>query len=288
MRSSFSARPGSEKPRFFVGRAIGPKRRGCISASVRIPAAAGLPPRYPLGQLLEALLAASFARGDPPTERLQRVVATLTGAGAPDTYAVAAPQIADALEEVGRYGSLAIFLDDYHWAPRDGIELLIAVLRVLETPVCFVASARLHGLGEEATNALPEPSADLWVEHLEIRGLEPSAVTAVAGSILGGEVMPSLADALYTRTLGNPLFLTETLQTWRTDGILRMTGGYWGLDRDAAPAHARSLREMITARLIQMDPIHPPSFVRLPRSAAMRTSMNSQPSARSNPASSSR
>ena len=227
---------------------------GCISASVRIPAAAGLPPRYPLGQLLEALLLASVARGDPPTERLQRVVATLTGAGPPETYAVAAPQIADALEEVGRYGPLAIFLDDYHWAPPDGIDLLIAVLRVLETPVCFVASARLHGLGEEATNALPEPSADLWVEHLEIRGLEPSVVTAVAGSILGGEVMPSLADTLYTRTLGNPLFLTETLQTWRTDGILRITGGYWGLDRDAAPAHARSLREMITARLVRMDP----------------------------------
>ena len=226
----------------------------CISSSVRIPSAAGLPPRYPLGHLLEGLLASSVEQGHRTPERMERVVATLTGARSSETYAIAVPQIADALEEVGRYGPLAIFLDDYHWAPPEGIELLVAALRVLETHVCFVASARLHGLGEETTNPLPEPSADLWVEHLEIRGLEPRAVATVASSLLGGDVMPSLADALYTRTFGNPLFLSETIQTWRAEGVLTVTGGYWGIDHDATPAHARSLREMIAARLARMDP----------------------------------
>ncbi|MGH2795762.1 MAG: LuxR C-terminal-related transcriptional regulator, partial [Actinomycetota bacterium] len=203
--------------------------------------------------ILESLLAKIVQRGDPRPERLHRVVATLTGAGSIETYAVDVPQIADALEEVGRNGSLAISLDDYHWAPAEGIDLLISALRIVETQVCFLASARLHGLGEETTTPLPEPSADLWVEHLEIRGLESDAVAALASTVLGGEVLPSLTDALYTRTFGNPLFVTETIQSWRANGLLNVTGGFWGLDQDAVPAHARSLREMIASRLGRLD-----------------------------------
>lgn len=227
---------------------------GCITASVRIPAAAGLPPRYPLGHLLQGLLLASAERRHPTSERLERVVGALTGSSANDGYTVGAPQIADALEEAGRFGPLAIFIDDYHWAPSEGVDVLIAALRVLETHVCFVASARLHGLGEEAATALPEPSADLWIEHLEIRGLEPQAVGTLAASALGGDVMPSLVDALYTRTFGNPLFVNETVTAWRSEGLLSVTGGFWGLAHDVTPPHARSLREMITARLTRMGP----------------------------------
>jgi DNA-binding CsgD family transcriptional regulator len=186
-------------------------------------------------------------------DRLERVVATLTGTGSIDTYAVDVPQIADALEEVGRSGPLAVFIDDYHWTPPEGVELLIAALRVLETQVCLVASARLHGLGEEAAAPLPEPSADLWVDHLEVRGLEPSAVASLAQAVLGAEALPSLVDALYSRTFGNPLYIVETLQGWRTAGALVFTGGFWGIDTDAAPGQPRSLMEMITAHLARVD-----------------------------------
>lgn len=227
--------------------------RGCLTVAVRVPAAAGLPPRYPVGQLLEGFASACLRRGFAVPERLERVVATLTGTGSIDTYAVAVPQIADALEEVGRSAPLAIVLDDYHWTPQEGIELLIAALRVVETQVCLVASARLRGLGEDSAAPLPEPSADLWVEHLEVRGLEPSAVATLASAVLGGDALPSLADALYARTFGNPLFIVETLQGWRGEGALIAAGGFWGLDPDATPVQTRSLREMIAARLTRSD-----------------------------------
>ncbi|MGH2794601.1 MAG: ATP-binding protein, partial [Actinomycetota bacterium] len=55
--------------------------RGCITASVRVPAGAGLPPRYPLGQILESFLTTIVQFGQEPPQRLQRVVATLTGSG---------------------------------------------------------------------------------------------------------------------------------------------------------------------------------------------------------------
>lgn len=203
--------------------------RGCLTASVRIPAAAGLPPRYPVGQLLEGFARGLEHKDLPVPERVRRVVSTLTGTGSIDTYDVAVPQLADALEEIGRVAPLALVIDDYHWTPPEGVELLIAALRVVETQICFIASARLRGLGEEAAAALPEPSADLWVEHLEVRGLEASAVATLAAMILGGEVLPSLTDAVYARTFGNPLFIVETLQSWRLDGALVATGGFWVL-----------------------------------------------------------
>ncbi|MGH2727500.1 MAG: AAA family ATPase, partial [Actinomycetota bacterium] len=228
--------------------------RGCLTSSARIPAAAGLPPRYPLGELLQGFVAASMHRGIEVPDRLQRVVDTLTGSSTVDTYAVAVPQIADAVEERGRSAPLAFFIVDYHWTPPEGVEMLVAALRVVETPVCLVASARLHGLGEDAAAPLPEPSADLWIENIEIRGLEPSAVEELANAILDGRVLPSLADALYARTFGNPLFIVETLQGWRSEGALAVTGGFWGFDQDAVPSEARSLREMVASRLARIEP----------------------------------
>ncbi len=227
--------------------------RGCLTASVRVPAAAGLPPRYPLGELLLGLVSAAAQRRIAVPDRLRRVVDTLTGSSSVDTYAVAVPQVADALEELGRSIPLAFFIDDYHWTPPEGVEMLVAALRIVETPVCLVASARLHGLGEEAAAPLPEPSADLWVENLEVRGLEPSAVAMLASTILDGSVLPSLADALYARTFGNPLFIVETLQGWRAEGALAVTGGFWGFDQDVVPSEARSLREMIASRLARIE-----------------------------------
>ncbi|MFY9587446.1 MAG: AAA family ATPase [Actinomycetota bacterium] len=227
--------------------------RDYISAVVRVPAAAGLPPRYPLGALLEAILRGSERRSPGAPERLRHVVDALTGASSVEGYAVSLPQIADALEETGRTATLAIFIDDYQWAPPEGTELLMAALRIVETPLFFLATARLRGSGEEASTALPEPTADLWIDHIEVRGLDFDAVGRVAAGQLGGDVMPSLAEALSTRTLGNPLYIRETVQGWRAHGALLQTGGYWGLNEEATLLEARSLREMITARFATLD-----------------------------------
>ena len=219
---------------------------------MRVPATAGLPPRFPLGESLAGYVAAYSARHASPPERLERVVATLTGSTTIDEYAVSLPQIADALEEAGKLGPLGLFIDDYDWAPPEGTELLIAALRVVETPVFFLATARLRGSGDEPPSALPVPTADLWVDHIEIRGLEPSAVAALAEDELGCQVLPSLADSLYARTLGNPMFIAETLQAWSLSDALVSTGGYVGLNGDAGHVTG-SLRDMIASRLIRLD-----------------------------------
>lgn len=228
------------------------EEHGCITVSVRVPAAAGLPPRFPLGELLEGLIAGCERRDVPVPDRLRRVVAALTGTTSVGAYAVSLPQIADALEETGSSGTIAIFVDDYHWAPPEGTELMIAALRVVETPLCFLATARLRAPGEESATPLPEPTADLWIDHVEVRGLDPDAVAAVARHELGGDIMPSLGEALSARTMGNPLFIRETLQGWRAQGGLVQTGGFWGVTEATALIEARSLREMIAGRFARL------------------------------------
>ncbi len=227
--------------------------RGCISVGVRVPATAGLPPRFPLGEVLERLVLRCESAGFEAPDRLRRLVDALTGATSVETYAVSLPQIADALEAVGRLGTIAIFIDDYHWAPAEGTELLMAALRIAETSLYLLASARLRGLGEDATTPLPDPTSDLWIDHIEVRGLDPGAVADVAARELGGEIMPSLGEVLTTRTLGNPLFIRETLQCWRARGALSQTGGYWGVAEEAALIEARSLREMIASRFARLE-----------------------------------
>jgi DNA-binding CsgD family transcriptional regulator len=228
------------------------EHRGCLCALVRVPAAAGLPPRFPLGELLEGIARACERRSLSPPERLRRVVDTLTGATTVEEYAVALPQIADAIEEAGRLAPIGIFVDDYDRAPVEGTGLLMAALRVAEAPLCLVASARLRGLDSEMPSPFPEPTADLWIDHLEVRGLSPAAIGQIAEGLLGAPVLPSLVDALNARTLGNPLFIVETLQSWREDQALTETGGFFGVAEEAVLLEARSLREMIGGRLARL------------------------------------
>jgi DNA-binding CsgD family transcriptional regulator len=227
-------------------------RRGLVCSFVRVPSTAGLPPRFPLGESLAGFVSEYASRNATPPERLERVVSTLTGATSVDEYAVSLPQIADALEEAGRIGPLGLFIDDYDWAPADGSELLMAALRAVETPVFLLATARLRRAGDEAPSPLPAPTADLWIDHIEIRGLDARAVASVAAGELGREVLPSLADALYARTLGNPLFVAETLQAWRAERALVSTGGFIGLVDADERATAHSLRDMIASRLARL------------------------------------
>src|SRR5262249_5851713 len=70
--------------------------------------------------------------------------------------------------------------------------------------------------------------------------------------LLGGPLLPSLIEALHGRTLGNPLFVCETLRSWRQDELIASTCGYWGLTNSATRPDSRSILEMIGARFRRM------------------------------------
>lgn len=222
---------------------------GLLCAHVRAPAVAGLPPRFPIGELLEGLIEACEGRGVSVPGSIRRVRDTVRGATSVEDYPADLPQIAQAIEDVGELSPIGIFVDDYQWVPAEANELLIGVLRAVECPVLFVGAARTPGGGEEALPSLPEPSADLWVEHLEVEGLDEEGVSALAEATLGKPVLPTLGRLLHEQTLGNPLFVIETLRQWMEDGVLVTVGGYWSLPEGRKQSMPRSLQEVVRARL---------------------------------------
>ncbi|HEX9774260.1 MAG TPA: AAA family ATPase [Actinomycetota bacterium] len=226
--------------------------RGALTGSVRAPAAAGLPARFPIGELLNGVVDEARTRGVEPPMTLTKVLDTIRGITTNDEYPAALPQIAQGLEDIASLAPVALMIDDYHWAPKEGVDLLLQAVRVVEGPIAIIATSRLAEDGQQAIR-LPEPTSDLWVDYIEVRGLTPEQVQDLAHRELGGELLPSIAEHLHDRTLGNPMFVIETLRSWKDADALSAIGGHWTVDLGKVKP-SRSLTEMIAAKMRTLPP----------------------------------
>ncbi|MDQ2649172.1 MAG: AAA family ATPase, partial [Actinomycetota bacterium] len=176
----------------------------------------GVPPFWPWAEALRPLVGSIPM---PP-----EVVALLPGLAPPGAVRTPVADeirfrafnlVADLLDDLGRRRPLIVVLDDLHWADPSSVELLRVVARRIGTAhVTVVATYRdtevgldhpLHGvLGELARNG----------PRLALAGL---AVEQVAQLLAGtdGAVDPELADAVTSRTGGNPFFVREVGRSGR-------------------------------------------------------------------------
>ncbi|HEU5057029.1 MAG TPA: AAA family ATPase, partial [Kofleriaceae bacterium] len=139
-----------------------------------------------------------------------------------------------------RGGPVVIVLDDLHAADPATLSLLqFAVRAVARSPVLLIGTAR-----EVEARLAPEIASELARVARESRYLvlprlgpdEVAAWLAAAGDDGGGR----LADLLYQRTEGNPLFLVETYRLLRADprrGTAALPDGV----RDVIAARVRAL-----------------------------------------------
>jgi DNA-binding SARP family transcriptional activator/tetratricopeptide (TPR) repeat protein len=123
---------------------------------------------------------------------------------------------------------LVLFLDDMHAADEPSLLLLEFVARELASMrVLVVVASREAG-------SLAEVTREPLTARLSLGGLDERAV----GDYVEGELSSrELAEALYERTEGNPLFLAETVRLLAAEG------------RIAIPP---SLRDVITRRLARL------------------------------------
>jgi DNA-binding CsgD family transcriptional regulator len=224
--------------------------RGALCAYVRAPAAAGLPPRFPAGEIAEGLAQSCRARGLAVPDALRKLLDTLTGHTSADEYPAALPQIARALEAVAAHAPVALFIDDHHWLPAEGAGLVVGAVRATDARVLLVVTARTPPRHGEL--ALPEPSSDLWIERADLAGIPADAVPRFAAAVLGAELAPSTASALHRRTHGNPLFIAETLRAWKERDALDDIGGVFAKKPGDAGLPA-SLMDAVRARVEQLD-----------------------------------
>jgi predicted ATPase/DNA-binding CsgD family transcriptional regulator len=122
--------------------------------------------------------------------------------------------VLSALEHLARLSPVVLVIEDAHWADRSSRDLLtflIANQRALSGLLIMVTyrSDELH-----RTHPLRPLLVSLdrisWVERIDVPRLTREDTSELAVRILGREPASGLADALYHRSEGNPLFV-ETL-----------------------------------------------------------------------------
>jgi DNA-binding CsgD family transcriptional regulator len=123
-------------------------------------------------------------------------------------------EVLSALDHLTRHSPVVLVIEDAHWADRSSRDLLTFLIgnqRAISGLLIIVTyrSDELH-----RTHPLRPLLAALdriaWVERIELPRLTSRDTAELAAGILGRELAADLAEALYRRTEGNPLFV-ETL-----------------------------------------------------------------------------
>jgi DNA-binding CsgD family transcriptional regulator len=141
-------------------------------------------------------------------------------------------------EEDTERAPLVLVIEDLHWAERSSRDLLTFLIRNLPVAdgLLIVASYRSDEL--HRTHPLRPLLAELdridWLELTELPRLSLRQCTELAARILGREPERALAESVYQRTEGNPLFVEALLSS----------GGGPGRARSHLP---ESLRDLLAA-----------------------------------------
>jgi ATP/maltotriose-dependent transcriptional regulator MalT len=132
-------------------------------------------------------------------------------------------QVLSLLGALAEPGPVALVIEDLHWADRSSRDLLAFLVsnQGVSGGLLVVASYRSDEL--HRTHPLRHLLAELdrigWVRRADLPRLSRRECTELVTRILGREPEPSLADGVYERTEGNPLFVEALLS--RDDGLSR-------------------------------------------------------------------
>ncbi|MFN8621243.1 MAG: LuxR C-terminal-related transcriptional regulator [Chloroflexota bacterium] len=129
-------------------------------------------------------------------------------------------QLRGVAERLGSAGTRVLAIEDLQWADASTSDLLLFLVRnVRRTRLLLLLTCRTDELGPDhpfwAFAAELERGEN--VERLELDGLAPGELAALAQSVLGGPLPADRLERLGERTLGNPLFAEELLAAGGAD-----------------------------------------------------------------------
>jgi DNA-binding CsgD family transcriptional regulator len=125
-------------------------------------------------------------------------------------------QVLALFEHLAESGPLVVVIEDAHWSDRstrDLLAFLVGNQRVLAGVLIVVTfrSDELHR-GHPLRPLLAELDRLDWVRRLALRGLARRQAGELMARVLGREPDPGLAERVYARSEGNPLFLEALLR----------------------------------------------------------------------------
>jgi DNA-binding winged helix-turn-helix (wHTH) protein len=257
--------PGIGKTRTLTELGRAAKARGARWLEGRCYEGEGAPAFWPWVQVLRELVA-----GVPAS-----VLAADLGPGAPDV-AELLPELRHKLPRLARpddvgsdqarfrlFESVAVFLthaaarhplavalDDLHWGDADSLRLFDFTAQTRGTaPILLVGSYRDVEVRRDRPLAqlLRALAGRPHVERLELRGLDPEAVTELVAAV-AGQAGPEVSTALAERTGGNPFFVHALLRLMAEEG--RLAAGKDALSGLALP---QGVRDAIGRRLDRLS-----------------------------------
>ena len=147
--------------------------------------------------------------------------------------------------------STAIVIEDLHWAEPTLLELISHLLAdEAEVPLLVIGTARPE-LDDEAPGFLGREGRR---RTIDLHTLGPEAATALLTDLTGDA---AYAETRFAQTLienagGNPLFLEETVQMLRDEGLLDLAR--WQGDEMSDVPIPTSVQGLISSRLDRLEP----------------------------------
>jgi DNA-binding winged helix-turn-helix (wHTH) protein/tetratricopeptide (TPR) repeat protein len=167
------------------------------------------------------------------------------------------------LESVTHDRPLLLFFDDLHWADPSSVDLLAyAAARAGSLPVLILATYRPSDLNRTSHPFLAakrELEAHRLCRDIELNALAEDDVAALLDIEFPGHSFGAVfAAALYQRTEGHPLFLSDLVAELRSTGMIAPEGGRWVVKQqlDEARNLPDSIRAMVERQISHVTGEH--------------------------------
>jgi class 3 adenylate cyclase/tetratricopeptide (TPR) repeat protein len=240
--------PGVGKTRLAEELAGEARQRGLLTLTGHCYEMEGAPPYIPFVEMLEATArivppeAFREALGDSAPE-VTRLMPELRRLFPDITAPLELPpeqerrylfnSVQEFMERAGRVQPLFLVWEDLHWAD-DSTMLLIQHIaqRLSEMPVLILGTYRDVELdvARPLARALEELLRQRLAHRLALKRLPEAGVAAMLQALSGQEPPPSLVQAVYSETEGNPFFVEEVFKHLAEEGKLFDAQGRWRSD----------------------------------------------------------
>ena len=161
-------------------------------------------------------------------------------------------ELGDALGLFATSTPVVLLLEDLHWADPSSIDLLRHLCNRISTQRLLVVGTFRPEDIERSNHPLKSYKAEMQMhklcEEIALDALSPTHIVDYLNATFNPNDFPSnLAEHLYDKTEGHPLFTTNLLQYLREQGDIAKTNEHWSLTRQVseieleAPESVRSL-----------------------------------------------
>lgn len=168
-------------------------------------------------------------------------------------------ELGDAFEALAAERTLVLVIDDLHWLDASSADALAYVAqRTTPARLLLVGSHRpadLQRHGGPLALVRQRLVATRRASEIAIDHLTPEDVaTYLARRLAGAAVDPALARDLHSRTAGNPLFMTATVDHLLERGILAVADERWRCTSSLAGAIPDGVRALALQQLQHLEP----------------------------------